>query len=182
MAGAYLLHGPQGVGRGLGAAGFASALLCAQPSALEPCGRCKSCGWNAAGTHPDLVGISVATAPGAAWYVNVSHAAGSPLGVERVREILGPVLADPAVPKTAHHAKFDLLVLDQAGLPVRGMAYDTMIASYLLDPERSHKLDNLVAQEGAMSAKVGGIITYDPNGDAAQLTIDANNVPIDERG
>ncbi len=63
VAGAYLLHGPEGVGRGMGAAGFATALLCANPRGLAPCGECKACGWNAAGTHPDLVGISAETGP-----------------------------------------------------------------------------------------------------------------------
>jgi len=59
VAGAYLLHGPEGVGRGMGAAGFATALLCANPRGLEPCGECKACGWNAAGTHPDLRGKGI---------------------------------------------------------------------------------------------------------------------------
>jgi len=63
VAGAYLLHGPEGVGRGLGAAGFATALLCREPRGLLPCGRCKPCGWNTAGTHPDLVAVSAETGP-----------------------------------------------------------------------------------------------------------------------
>jgi DNA polymerase-1 len=92
----------------------------------------------------ELVGIALAAAPGEAWYVNTGHRLGAdPVPVAAVRKILGPVLADPGLPKVFHHAKYDLLVLARAGLPVDGVAFDTMIASYLLDPEGSHKLDNL---------------------------------------
>jgi DNA polymerase-1 len=91
----------------------------------------------------ELVGIAFAVAPGEAYYVNVSHAGGHPLGTPLTARVLGPVLADPGVPKTAHHAKFDELVLESAGMPVAGLVFDTMIASYVLNPERSHKLDSL---------------------------------------
>jgi len=90
-----------------------------------------------------LVGVSFAPAPGEAYYVNVGHAGGHPLGLPLTAKFLGPVLADEAIPKIAHHAKFDGHVLERAGMPVAGLAFDTMIASYVLDPERSHKLDNL---------------------------------------
>ena len=75
--------------------------------------------------------------------MNVGHAGGHPLGLPLTAKFLGPVLADEAIPKIAHHAKFDGHVLERAGMPVAGLAFDTMIASYVLDPERSHKLDNL---------------------------------------
>ncbi len=63
VAGAYLLHGPEGVGRSLGALGFAAALLCASPDDDRPCGTCRACRWNAAGTHPDLVQLSGTSGP-----------------------------------------------------------------------------------------------------------------------
>ncbi len=92
----------------------------------------------------ELVGIALAVGPGEAFYVNTGHRAGAkPVAVKTVKRILGPVLADPDRPKVFHHAKYDLLVLERAGLPVEGVAFDTMIASYLVDPEGSHKLDNL---------------------------------------
>ncbi len=95
----------------------------------------------------ELVGIAIAAGPGEGWYVNVGHARGArPLDVASVRDALGPVLADPALPKVLHHAKYDLLVLERAGFEVGGDLFDTMIASYLLDPEGSHKLDNLARE------------------------------------
>ncbi len=96
----------------------------------------------------ELVGISLSTGPGRGWYVNVGHAEGAePIPAGAVRKSLGPVLADPRIPKVFHHAKYDLLVLERAGFPVEGVAFDTMIASYLLDPEGSHKLDDLARIE-----------------------------------
>ncbi len=81
-----------------------------------------------------LVGLSLAVAPGQAWYLPVGHTEGPNLPLEAVREHLGPVLGDPQVPKYAHHAKYDMEVLARHGLPVRGLAFDTMLAEWLCNP------------------------------------------------
>ncbi|HEX6631496.1 MAG TPA: DNA polymerase I, partial [Gemmatimonadaceae bacterium] len=60
---------------------------------------------------------------------------------------LRELLADPAVKKTMQNAKFDLLVLRRAGLTLGGLDFDTMLASYVLDPgRRSHGLDLLALE------------------------------------
>ena len=60
---------------------------------------------------------------------------------------LRALLEDPTVSKTAQNAKFDLLVLRGAGIELRGLEFDTMIASYVLDPgRRSHGLDLLALE------------------------------------
>ena len=57
------------------------------------------------------------------------------------------LLEDETVKKTAQNAKFDLLVLRAAGVTLRGLDFDTMIASYVLDPgRRSHGLDLLALE------------------------------------
>jgi DNA polymerase-1 len=57
---------------------------------------------------------------------------------------LRALIEDPAIRKTAQNGKFDLLVLRRAGLRLRGLEFDTMLASYVLDPgRRSHGLDIL---------------------------------------
>jgi DNA polymerase I len=54
------------------------------------------------------------------------------------------LLEDASVPKLGQNLKYDLLVLRRAGVTLRGIAFDTMIASYLLDPgSREHGLDAL---------------------------------------
>jgi DNA polymerase-3 subunit delta' len=63
VAGAYLLHGPSGVGRALGAQVFAAALLCSSPKGAAACGACRSCRSFAAGTHPDALALSAETGP-----------------------------------------------------------------------------------------------------------------------
>lgn len=60
---------------------------------------------------------------------------------------LRDLLEDPKVLKTAQNAKYDLLVLRSAGVNVRGLDFDTMLASYVLDPgRRSHGLDVLALE------------------------------------
>ncbi|CAA9304262.1 MAG: DNA polymerase I, partial [uncultured Gemmatimonadaceae bacterium] len=60
---------------------------------------------------------------------------------------LRALLEDPAVRKTAQNAKYDVLALRRAGVTLRGLDFDTMLASYVLDPgRRSHALDVLALE------------------------------------
>ncbi len=60
---------------------------------------------------------------------------------------LRALLEDPAVRKTAHNAKYDLLVLRRAGVTLGGLDFDSMLASYVLDPgRRSHAIDALAVE------------------------------------
>jgi len=62
-------------------------------------------------------------------------------------EPLRRLLEDPSVRKTAQNAKYDLLMLRRCGITLRGLDFDTMIASYVLDPgRRSHGLDVLALE------------------------------------
>ena len=79
-----------------------------------------------------LVGIAIATGPDRSYYVPVAHKEGPQLPLARVREVLGPIMADETLPKYAHHGKYDLLVLGNAGIKLRGVTFDTMLAAYLL--------------------------------------------------
>ena len=57
---------------------------------------------------------------------------------------LRALLEDPKVGKTAHNAKYDVLVLRRAGVTLGGLDFDSMLASYVLDPgRRSHAIDAL---------------------------------------
>jgi DNA polymerase-1 len=60
---------------------------------------------------------------------------------------LKDLLEDPSVRKTAQNAKFDVLALRRAGVRLAGLDFDTMLASYVLDPgRRSHGLDVLALE------------------------------------
>jgi DNA polymerase-1 len=69
-----------------------------------------------------------------------------PLDAPEMRELVA-LLEDPAVPKVLQNAKYDVLALRRAGVELRGVAFDTMLASYVLDPgRRSHGLDVLALE------------------------------------
>jgi DNA polymerase-1 len=99
-------------------------------------------------THPrraQLVGLSLAWAAGEACYVPLRAPPGEPrLEWDAVRELLRPILENPAIAKIGQNLKYDLTVLRGAGVELRGLACDTMVADYLLEPgERAHNLDEL---------------------------------------
>ncbi len=88
----------------------------------------------------DLVGMSFAVEPHAAWYVPVNL----DLPPQLIIEMLRPVLEDPEIGKSGQNIKYDLKVMARAGVTVKGVDFDTMIASFLLDPgSRQHNLDAL---------------------------------------
>jgi DNA polymerase-1 len=93
------------------------------------------------------VGLSFAVGNDRAFYVPVGHKyLGAPdqLPLASVLERLRPMLAHPGLPKFGQNIKYDLLVLKRQGVRVEGVAFDTMIASYILDPSvRGHGLDDL---------------------------------------
>ncbi|MGA9695186.1 MAG: DNA polymerase I [Dehalococcoidales bacterium] len=90
------------------------------------------------GTRPmmdQLVGISVSPAPGEAYYVPVGHTGmmQSPqLPLNTVVERLKPIFSDNSKAKIAHNGKFDMEVLEGAGITVTNLVSDTMIAASLL--------------------------------------------------
>jgi DNA polymerase-1 len=69
-----------------------------------------------------------------------------PLGDDALAPVRA-LLADTAISKTAHNAKFDVAVLRRAGVNMEGLQFDTMLASYVLDPgRRSHAIDLLAVE------------------------------------
>jgi DNA polymerase-1 len=94
----------------------------------------------------DLVGLSFSWRAGEAHYIPVRAAVGSVLPVELVVSKLKPLLENPSIDKVGQNIKYDVIVLRQAGIEVTGIAFDTMIASALLDPvARSHSLDTMAS-------------------------------------
>ncbi len=93
----------------------------------------------------ELCGVSLAWKTGHGVYVPVLAPDGEEqLDAAAVLDALRPLLEAPDVPKVGQNLKYDLNVLRRAGVELRGIAFDTMVASYVLDATRnSHKLDNL---------------------------------------
>ena len=96
-----------------------------------------------------LVGLSLAMGGETAtscdsFYVPVGHQEGEQLPIGVVLSRLRLFLEDKNHPKVAHHAKFDVNVLSQYGIKVQGLAFDTMVADYLIHAGREgHGLKDL---------------------------------------
>ncbi len=110
-----------------------------------------------------LVGVSLSHTPSSASYMPLQHdSLGAPeqISQDEVREILGPLLADPSVVKIGHDVKRDLHVLRRHGLPVDSFEMDTMVAAFLLDPGRTgYRLERLVEEFLGWPAPAGGWVT-----------------------
>ena len=106
----------------------------------------------------DLAGVAIAVAPGAASYLPFAHrppvdilahaeVANLPPLTSPALQSLAALLGDPAVAKVGHDLKYGWLVLRRAGVELRGAGFDTMIASFMIDPgRRSHGLDELALE------------------------------------
>lgn len=91
-----------------------------------------------------IVGISLCAKQGRPYYIPVGHNEGLQLPKKETLAILKSVLEDPGIGKVGQNIKYDLIVFRGEGIDIRGIAFDTMLASYLLDPaRRGHSLDDL---------------------------------------
>ena len=96
-----------------------------------------------------LVGLSFAINAGEAAYIPVAHSyMGVPAQLDRdkVLNALKPILEDPRKAKVGQHAKYDINILANASTPIRvqGVAFDTMLESYVLDATATrHDMDSL---------------------------------------
>jgi DNA polymerase-1 len=125
-----------------------------------------------------LVGISLSWAPNQGVYIPVSHDyLGAPrqLPVEEIARVLGPLLADASVPKVGQNLKYDAHILRRHGMPVAGWELDTMVAAFLLEPDRpTFNMDSLAAfYLGHETIKYASLV----GSGAKQLTL--NQVPVD---
>jgi DNA polymerase-1 len=82
----------------------------------------------------ELVGISLSVAEGEGYYIPLRHEGGPNLEFGLVKARLGKPLADGHLPKAGHNIKYDLNVLERAGLPISAPTFDTMIAEWLCNP------------------------------------------------
>ena len=76
-------------------------------------------------------------------YIPTGHTEGKQLDKEKVLSALRPILESKAYPKTFQNTKFDRLVFHYQGIQLMGVVFDTMLASYVLNPEITHNLTDL---------------------------------------
>jgi len=108
----------------------------------------------------ELVGMSFSWEEGAGYYIPVAQASSLPASSENqfsdfflldsnfsLKNIFAPLLENPHRLKCGQNAKYDMLVMSRYGVQMQGVVFDTMIASYLLNPtSRQHNLDALALE------------------------------------
>ncbi|MFH1076037.1 MAG: DNA polymerase I, partial [Pseudomonadota bacterium] len=127
----------------------------------------------------EIVGLSFAFRPNEAFYIPCGHSypsAPSQLGLNIVLDMLRPLLEESSLKKTGQNIKYDAIILNRHGINIQGIAFDTMIASYLLNPSiRSHSLE-AIAQE-ILDYKM---ITYKEVTGQGKNALRFDQVPIEE--
>ena len=125
-----------------------------------------------------IVGFSFSAEPGHAAYVPVGHDyAGAPDQLDRdfVLGKLKPILEDPQRQKLGHHLKYDAHVLANYGIELRGMRYDSMLESYVLNSTATnHNLDSTA--EKYLGVKT---IRYEDVAGRGARQLTFNQVPVD---
>ena len=76
-------------------------------------------------------------------YIPTGHKTGQNLDKTTVLNTLRPILESENYPKALQNAKFDRLIFRCQGIKLTGVIFDTMLASYVLNPETSHSLSEL---------------------------------------
>ena len=128
-----------------------------------------------------IVGVSFAIEAGSAAYVPLAHhypGAPDQLDRDEVLSLLKPLLEDPDRPKVGQNLKYDMSVLANHGITLRGIAYDTMLESYVLNAGGGrHDMDSLAERHLGLKT----IHFEDVAGKGAkQLTFD--QIPLEQAG
>jgi len=98
----------------------------------------------------ELVGVSFAVTAGEAAYVPIAHnyeGAPTQLSLETVLRGIKPILEDPSIKKIGQNMKYDMSVMGKYGVEIQGLAFDTMLESYVLNSVASrHNMDDLASK------------------------------------
>jgi DNA polymerase-1 len=98
----------------------------------------------------EIVGIALSDKPGQAAYIPVAHDymdAPEQLDRDRVLKKLRPLLEDPEQHKLGQNLKYDMSVLANYDIQLQGIAFDTMLESYVLDSTARHDMDSLALKQ-----------------------------------
>ena len=127
-----------------------------------------------------MVGLSFSIQQDEAFYIPCAHqylGVPSQIPLAKALEILKPVLQDPAIHKIGQNIKYDWIVFERHGIQLNGITFDTMLASYLINPsKRAHNLDQI-----ALDFLDHKTITYEElTGKKGKKAATFDTVPIDK--
>jgi DNA polymerase-1 len=130
-------------------------------------------------TRAHLAGMSFAVEPGKAFYLPLGHDyPGAPAQIPKKAafKILGSVLGDRRIKKTGQNIKYDYIVLNREGLELDGIDLDTMVLSYLLEPNwGKHNLERL-----ALAYLQSRAISYEEVAGKGKDAVTMNAVAVDK--
>ena len=92
----------------------------------------------------NLVSVSISTGAGKAYYIPIGHTADAEKNLPRdeALKLLAKVLESKSVQKAGQNIKYDYAILRNAGIEIDPVSFDSMVASYVIDPSsRQHSLD-----------------------------------------
>jgi DNA polymerase-1 len=123
-----------------------------------------------------IVGISFAHRPNHAVYIPLRHGSGTQLEPDKTLARLKPLLEDRHLTKVGQNIKYDWIVLRRSGIELKGVVFDTMVASYLLNPTlRAHNLEMIAAEYLNHT-----MITYEEVTGSGKHQIGFDQVPIED--
>jgi len=126
----------------------------------------------------DLVGLSFSYEEDTGFYIPVGHTNTGGIQMpekEDVLRIFKPLLENPDISKVGQNIKYDFIVLARYGIEIKGIVFDTMIASHLLNPgTRGHGLDRI-----AMNLFGHKMVSYEEVTGKGKDQIGFQEVPLD---
>jgi len=127
----------------------------------------------------NLVGLSFSMKPNEAFYVPCAHdypEAPAQIELKSVLSQLKPLLENPDVKKIGQNIKYDWMVLKRHGINLAGVMFDTMLASYLINPsKRAHNLDQI-----ALDFLDHKTITYEDISGKGQRDVSFAEIPLEK--
>lgn len=123
-----------------------------------------------------LVGISISYEKNKGYYLPLRHNSGTQLSTKEALKELRPILESKKILKVGHNLKYDYVIFKKEGITLSGPYFDTMIASFLIDPNlRAQKLSSLALLElGVKMIEIESLI----KADGKEIRFD--KVPIDK--
>lgn len=124
-----------------------------------------------------IVGVSLCGEAGKAYYIPLNHRdpdgkRANQIEEDKARHLLKHVLENPKVKKVGQNIKYDIQILRRWGVELKGIISDTMVASYLLDPEKPHNLDSLAFRHLGHQNITYGEVTGEGRLSFADVSID----------
>ena len=129
-------------------------------------------------TRAHIVGVSFSMKSKEAYYIPVSskHHEGKGLEWAKVQKAIKPVLENEKIKKYGQNIKYDLIVFKRHGIELSGIVFDTMIASYLINPIKlNHNLDDITFEYlGIKKIDIGSLIG------SGKKQISMDQVPLEQ--